>query len=63
MGGIPLHLRDNPKGVHAERWRHHPWLRALLQCVRDTVTDKFLETYKAGETAPEPPPERERSAE
>ncbi len=25
-------LRDNPKGLIYERWRHNPWLRPLLQC-------------------------------
>ena len=26
-----LYFRDNPKGVHAERWRHAVGLRAVLQ--------------------------------
>ena len=30
----------------------HPWLRAVLQRVRDTVSDRFIATYKPGEQPP-----------
>ena len=26
-----LYKRSNVRGLHAERWRHGPWLRPLLQ--------------------------------
>jgi sarcosine oxidase subunit delta len=41
--------RDNPKGVTYERWRHIHGCARFFNAVRDTVTDKFVTTYKAGE--------------
>ena len=48
-----LYLRANPKGLHAERWRHNSGCGRYFNALRDTVTDKFLATYKAGEPRPE----------
>ena len=48
-----LFLRKNVKGPHAERWRHIHGCARFFNAVRDTVTDKFLMTYKAGEPKPE----------
>lgn len=42
-------LRDNPKGLTYERWRHIHGCGRFFNAVRDTVSDKFLATYKAGE--------------
>jgi sarcosine oxidase subunit delta len=47
-----LYLRDNPKGVHAERWRHTHGCGRFFNALRHTVTDRLLATYKAG--APRP---------
>ncbi len=47
-----LYMRDNLKGVHAERWRHTHGCGRYFNALRDTVTDHFLATYKAGEPAP-----------
>ena len=47
-----LFVRANPKGVHFERWRHIHGCARFFNAVRDTVTDKFLLTYKAGEKRP-----------
>lgn len=44
--------RDNPKGVNLERWRHAHGCGRFFNAVRNTVTDKFLRTYKAGEPRP-----------
>ena len=47
-----LFLRSNPKGRHAERWRHASGCNRFFNCVRDTVSDTILATYKPGEAAP-----------
>jgi len=48
-----LYLRDNPKGVVAERWRHVAGCARYFNCLRDTVSDKILKTYQAGEAIPD----------
>lgn len=48
-----LYLRKNPRGVHAERWRHLHGCARFFNALRDTRTDHFLATYKVGEPAPE----------
>ena len=47
-----LYMRDNIKGVHAERWRHTYGCARFFNALRDTTTDHFIATYKAGEPAP-----------
>jgi sarcosine oxidase subunit delta len=47
-----LYLRSNPKGLHRERWRHIHGCGRFFNCLRDTVTDRILATYRVGETAP-----------
>ncbi len=44
-----LFYRSNTKGRHHERWRHTHGCGRFFNAVRDTVTDKFECTYKAGE--------------
>lgn len=44
-----LFIRANPRGRHNERWRHAFGCGRFFNAVRDTVTDKFELTYKAGE--------------
>ena len=44
-----LFIRRNPRGRHHERWRHVHGCGRFFNAVRDTVTDKFETTYKAGE--------------
>jgi sarcosine oxidase subunit delta len=41
--------RENPKGIAYERWRHIHGCARFFNAVRDTVSDKFVTTYKAGE--------------
>jgi sarcosine oxidase subunit delta len=48
-----LYNRTNPKGVHAERWRHMYGCGRFFNCVRNTVTDRIIATYKPGEIPPE----------
>ncbi|PRY95734.1 sarcosine oxidase subunit delta [Hasllibacter halocynthiae] len=47
-----LFIRSNPKGVHAERWRHVHGCARFFNAERDTVTDAFVSTYRAGEPRP-----------
>jgi sarcosine oxidase subunit delta len=48
-----LYYRDNPKGVHHERWRHIHGCARFFNCVRDTVSDRIVATYRAGEPKPD----------
>ena len=48
-----LYFRSNPKGVLAERWRHAFGCGRFFNCLRDTVSDKILAVYKAGEPRPD----------
>ena len=43
-----LFLRDNPKGVFLERWRHAAGCRRWFNVVRDTVTHEIIEVYEMG---------------
>ncbi len=43
-----LFTRRNPRGIHFERWRHQHGCGRFFNAVRDTVSDKFTMTYKAG---------------
>ncbi|MGE0500751.1 MAG: sarcosine oxidase subunit delta [Rhizobiaceae bacterium] len=45
-------IRSNPKGMAYERWRHVHGCARFFNAVRDTVSDKFVTTYKAGEPKP-----------
>ncbi len=48
-----LYIRSNPRGIHAERWRHMHGCGRFFNAIRDTVSDKFLTTYKAGLPRPD----------
>ena len=47
-----LFLRDNPRGATYERWRHVHGCGRFFNAVRDTVSDRFVTTYKAGAKKP-----------
>jgi sarcosine oxidase subunit delta len=49
-----LYLRENPKGLIAERWRHVHGCGRFFNALRDTVSDRFVATYRAGEPRPDP---------
>ena len=46
--GEYLFLRDNPKGVFLERWRHAAGCRRWFNMVRDTLTHEIIEIYPMG---------------
>ena len=46
-------IRSNPKGIIFERWRHVHGCARFFNAARDTVTDRFLTVYKAGEPKPD----------
>jgi sarcosine oxidase subunit delta len=48
-----LFIRSNPRGTHFERWRHIHGCGRFFNAVRDTVSDKFQMTYKAGLPRPD----------
>ena len=49
-----LFIRTNARGPHYERWRHIHGCGRFFNACRDTVSDRFLMTYKAGEERPAP---------
>ncbi|AZN73220.1 sarcosine oxidase subunit delta family protein [Georhizobium profundi] len=55
-------LRDNRKGDVYERWRHIHGCGRFFNAVRNTVTDRFLMTYKAGEPRPALPDPQAQAA-
>jgi sarcosine oxidase subunit delta len=48
-----LYLRENPKGVIAERWRHLHGCGRFFNALRHTVSDRLLATYPPGAPRPE----------
>lgn len=46
-------IRDNPKGLSFERWRHAHGCGRFFNAIRHTVTDRFLTVYKAGKSKPD----------
>ena len=48
-----LYMRVNPKGIHAERWRHVHGCGRFFNALRNTVTDQILRTYPAGKSRPD----------
>jgi sarcosine oxidase subunit delta len=47
-----LYFRDNPKGRHAERWRHLHGCGRFFNCVRNTVTDQIAASYRPDQAPP-----------
>lgn len=50
-----LFMRDNPKGEHAERWRHTFGCGQWFNVLRDTVTHEVSAVYGITEARPEVP--------
>lgn len=50
-----LFNRDNPKGLHAERWLHSFGCGRWFNVARNTVTHEILVVYRMGEAKPELP--------
>ncbi len=47
-----LYMRTNPRGMHAERWRHIHGCGRFFNAVRDTVSDRFDTRYKPQDLPP-----------
>ncbi len=47
-----LYLRTNPRGTHAERWRHVHGCGRFFNGLRDTVSDRIVATWRVGEPRP-----------
>ena len=47
-----LFLRENPRGVHFERWRHAHGCGKWFHAARDTATLEVFGTYSAQTTEP-----------
>jgi len=47
--GRYLFVRDNPKGVFRERWRHSSGCRRWFNVVRDTTTNRIVDVYRSAE--------------
>ena len=47
-----LYMRDNLKGVLAERWVHQAGCRRWFNLLRDTVSHRIIAVYKIGEAPP-----------
>jgi sarcosine oxidase subunit delta len=48
-----FYMRDNPKGLIFERWRHVHGCGKFFRAVRHTVSDKFIMTYRQEEPKPD----------
>ena len=48
-----LYIRENPKGVHYERWLHAYGCRQWFHIARHTVTHEILAVYRVGEPKPD----------
>src|ERR1700712_2448627 len=44
-----LYERNNPKGMHAERWRHFHGCGRFFNARRNTISDEIAVTYRVGE--------------
>src|SRR6218665_3668098 len=47
-------LRDNPKGLIFERWRHIHGCGRFFNAARDTVSDTYFKSYEADQHTPDP---------
>ncbi|MBS0528941.1 MAG: sarcosine oxidase subunit delta [Proteobacteria bacterium] len=56
-----LYIRSNPRGVHAERWRHINGCGRFFNARRNTISDEILETYMIGGSPAPVSEEKDRS--
>jgi sarcosine oxidase subunit delta len=47
-----LYIRENPKGLHLERWCHFYGCGRWFNVARDTVTHQISTVYAMGEAGP-----------
>ena len=50
--GSYLYFRANPKGAHAERWRHTYGCRQWFNILRDTASHEVMAVYGITEVCP-----------
>ncbi len=50
-----LFVRDNPRGLFAERWVHALGCRRWFNAIRDTATYRFHRVYRLNEQKPAVP--------
>jgi heterotetrameric sarcosine oxidase delta subunit len=48
-----LYMRENPKGLHFERWHHSSGCRRWFNVARDTVTHEILAVYRMTDARPD----------
>jgi sarcosine oxidase subunit delta len=48
-----LYFRNNPKGLHTERWRHVHGCGRFFNVIRDTTSDAILASYEIGAMKPD----------
>ncbi len=58
--GDYVFFRNNPKGLHRERWVHAMGCRRWFNMARDTVSGEIHATYAPGESPPAIPEKPER---
>jgi sarcosine oxidase, subunit delta len=51
--GDYLHMRDNPKGVHLERWVHRFGCGQWFNVARNTATHSIIATYAMTDPVPD----------
>lgn len=51
--GAYLFFRENPKGIHFERWRHLYGCGQWFNVARHTVTHAILAQYPMGDSPPQ----------
>ena len=51
--GEYLFFRENPKGIHFERWVHESGCRQWFNLARDTVSHRILAVYRMGDPKPD----------
>lgn len=49
-----LFYRDNPRGMHSERWVHSSGCRKWFNAVRDTRTYAISHVYRLTDARPDP---------
>jgi len=54
--GDLLFFRNNPKGLHFERWNHVHGCRRWFNIARNTATYELYASYKPGDPQPEVDP-------
>ena len=57
-----LFYRENSKGVLAERWNHTHGCQRWFNAIRDSVSDKIIETYEMGTPRPSHDPDQGEAA-